>query len=163
MLEYIKNKKEIISTHLLSFLEAKSSDLSGINAWGEEIPRRIYSFSREGKMIRGALVLFANEMCSSENADDAMKAACAVEILQSYLLIHDDIMDRDRFRRGAPSVYYTFQLDAEKTSMENPAQYGESMGICAGDVAIFMALELLARCSPQALRGGKLVRTFHAR
>ena len=62
----------------------------------------------------------------------AMPAACAVEMVHTYSLIHDDLpaMDDDDLRRGRPSCH---------------AQFGEAMAILAGDALLAMAFEVLAR------------------
>lgn len=68
-----------------------------------------YSLLSGGKRVRGALVLaFAKASGGSE--EDAMPAACAVEMLHAYSLIHDDLpcMDDDDMRRGKPTNHIVF-------------------------------------------------------
>jgi len=83
------------------------------------------------KRLRPLLVLMAAEACGSDR-EAAMPAACAVEMVHTYSLIHDDLpaMDDDDLRRGRPTCH---------------AKYGEAMGILAGDALLTRAFEILAR------------------
>ena len=83
------------------------------------------------KRLRPLLVLMAAEACGSDR-ESAMPAACAVEMVHTYSLIHDDLpaMDDDDLRRGRPTCH---------------AKYGEAMGILAGDALLTGAFEILAR------------------
>jgi len=59
------------------------------------------------------------------------------------LLIHDDIMDRDKKRRGDKTVFYQYVELLEKRCINDPYHTGEAMGICAGDFFFFLAFRLL--------------------
>ena len=90
-----------------------------------------HSLLAPGKRLRPLLVLLAAEACGSDN-DRAMPAACAVEMVHAYSLIHDDLpsMDDDNMRRGRPSCH---------------AAFGEATAILAGDALLARAFEVLAR------------------
>ncbi|HRX81619.1 MAG: polyprenyl synthetase family protein [Planctomycetaceae bacterium] len=83
------------------------------------------------KRLRPLLVLMAAEACGS-NREAAIPAACAVEMVHTYSLIHDDLpaMDDDDLRRGRATCH---------------AKYGEAMGILAGDALLTSAFEILGR------------------
>ncbi|MEM6911746.1 MAG: polyprenyl synthetase family protein [Verrucomicrobiota bacterium] len=115
-------------------------------------PRTIHEAMRHsvfagGKRLRPLLTLAAAEACGGR-AEDALPAACAMECLHTYSLIHDDLpaMDDDDFRRGHPTCHKVF---------------GEAIGILAGDALQALAFELIGR-SP--VGGGythaDLLRTF---
>jgi geranylgeranyl diphosphate synthase, type II len=102
-----------------------------------------------GKRLRPLLVLMATQACGCE-AQAAMPAACAVEMVHTYSLIHDDLpaMDDDDLRRGRPSCH---------------AQYGEAMAILAGDALLARALEIVARdVRPPAVAAACCVALAHA-
>jgi geranylgeranyl diphosphate synthase type I len=67
-----------------------------------------------------------------------------MELIQSAFLIHDDIMDRDEFRRGEASLFWRYKAEAESQKLPDAYHYGESMGMCAGDGAFFLAFDLLS-------------------
>ncbi len=97
-----------------------------------------YSLLGGGKFLRSALCL---ECCRMLAGDIQMagRAACAIEMIHSYSLIHDDLpaMDNDDTRRGRPSNHIVF---------------GEAGAILAGDGLLSLAFELLAMaCAPKAL------------
>ncbi len=89
-----------------------------------------YSLLAPGKRIRPMLVLLAAEACGGTIAK-AMPAACAVEMVHAYSLIHDDLpaMDDDDLRRGRPTCHRV---------------YGEAMAILAGDALLSLAFQVLA-------------------
>ncbi|MEO7107599.1 MAG: polyprenyl synthetase family protein [Rhodoferax sp.] len=99
-----------------------------------------YSVLDGGKRLRPLLVLAAHEaVCSGASAslvqreatmEAAMRAACAVELIHAYSLVHDDMpcMDNDVLRRGKPTVH---------------VQFGEASALLAGDALQALAFELL--------------------
>src|SRR5262245_5572498 len=93
-----------------------------------------YSLLAPGKRLRPLLVLLANEACGASSADP-WPAACAVEMVHVYSLIHDDLpaMDDDDLRRGLPTCHKKF---------------GEAAAILAGDALLTMAFEVLADAYP---------------
>ncbi len=101
-----------------------------------ECPARLreamrYSLLAEGKRLRPLLVLLATEACGGK-IGDAIAAACAVEMIHAYSLIHDDLpaMDDDDLRRGRPTCH---------------RQYDEATAILAGDALLTLAFEVLAK------------------
>jgi len=98
--------------------------------WPESLKTAVeYSLMAGGKRLRPILVLMANEVCGGKQAD-AMPAACAVEMIHTYSLIHDDLpaMDDDDFRRGRPASHKVF---------------GEALAILAGDCLLTLAFETI--------------------
>lgn len=91
-----------------------------------------YSLFAGGKRLRPLLCLAAAEACSARSDDSAMPAACAIECLHTYSLIHDDLpsMDDDDLRRGKPTCHYVF---------------GEGIAILAGDALFALSFELLTQ------------------
>lgn len=96
-----------------------------------------YAVLDGGKRLRPLLVLAAYEaVCSAGAApaagvdDAAVRAACAVELIHAYSLVHDDMpcMDNDVLRRGKPTVH---------------VQFGEAQALLAGDALQAFAFELL--------------------
>lgn len=89
-----------------------------------------YSLFAGGKRIRPILVLAAAEV-GGGNTGDAIFAACAVEMIHTYSLIHDDLpaMDDDDFRRGIPTCHKKF---------------GEATAILAGDALLTLAFDVLS-------------------
>jgi geranylgeranyl diphosphate synthase type I len=78
-----------------------------------------------GKKIRPSLVVLSSEAVGG-TVEEALKTAAAVELIHTFSLIHDDIMDKDDMRRGKPSVHIL---------------WGEPMAILAGDTLFSKAFE----------------------
>ena len=95
-------------------------------------------------MIRGGLVSLGYELTGKQGSHSVTQVGAVMELVQSALLIHDDIMDRDPIRRGVKSLYHQYEEMAEKKGLSGSLHIGESMGICAGDVAFFTAFEVLS-------------------
>jgi len=138
-----KTRKRLIND-LDEFLIAKRKDMAGLKPRGTDVLRRLGEFTRKGKMIRGGLVLLGSDMTGARISRAAVRAGTAFELIQSGLLIHDDIMDRDARRRGAPSIHEQYALLAEIPGTPEAAHFGTSMALCAGEISIFLAFEALA-------------------
>lgn len=90
-----------------------------------------YSVMAGGKRLRPMLCLMAAEACGAP-WDAALPAACALEVVHTYSLIHDDLpaMDNDDLRRGRPTCHKAFD---------------EATAVLAGDGLLTFAFELIAR------------------
>ncbi|PPK64079.1 family 2 encapsulin nanocompartment cargo protein polyprenyl transferase [Actinokineospora auranticolor] len=95
-----------------------------------------------GKAIRPALVVTAAEAVGGD-AERALPAAVAVELVHNFTLLHDDVMDRDRTRRHRPTAWSVFGL--------GPA-------ILAGDALLTLAFDVLASSGhPSAQEGARIL------
>src|SRR5688500_19454833 len=90
-----------------------------------------YSLTAGGKRLRPILCLASADAVGGRR-EDALPAACAIELIHAYSLIHDDLpaMDDDTMRRGRPTLHVVA---------------GEGMAILAGDGLLTEAFGLLAR------------------
>jgi geranylgeranyl diphosphate synthase type II len=125
-------QRQLIEQALAGYLNAQTSApptlLAGMR----------YALLGPGKRIRPVLVLLAAEAVGGKAAA-AVGAACAVEMVHTYSLVHDDLpaMDDDDLRRGRPTVH---------------RQYGESMAILVGDALLTLAFQVMSQhVQPAAL------------
>src|SRR4051794_13177502 len=90
-----------------------------------------YSLLAPGKRLRPLLVLLAAEACGGATSA-SLPAACAVEMIHAYSLVHDDLpaMDDDDLRRGRPTCHRAFD---------------EATAILVGDALLTLAFEVLSR------------------
>jgi len=144
---YFNRTRARLLNFLEEFLARKRGEMSGIKTWGDDVIRRLAEFTSRGKLIRGGLVCLGQEMTGSRISGDTVRAGVAMELVQSALLIHDDIMDKDPQRRGFPSLHRQYALLAEMDRISDASHFGISMGICFGEIAIFLAFEALAGLS----------------
>jgi geranylgeranyl diphosphate synthase type II len=129
--DYLHQVSQLVSEALTTILPAE---------WDVPGPLRDsmgYSVLAGGKRLRPAFVIAAAEALGA-NRKDAVPAACAIELIHTYSLIHDDLpaMDNDDLRRGKPTNHKVF---------------GEAMAVLAGDALLTHAFYLLARLPKLAL------------
>jgi farnesyl diphosphate synthase len=121
---------------LSTWSSARLAEVEGaLDAWvGHGAPAGLgeamrYAVLDGGKRLRPLLVMAASEAVGG-NPQAALRAACAVELIHAYSLVHDDMpcMDNDVLRRGKPTVHVKF---------------GEARALLAGDALQALAFELL--------------------
>jgi len=124
-----------LDEYLKAGREAVEAALEGLVPAGDERPSTIHQAMRHslfagGKRIRPLLFLAAAEAIGPVN-DEAVEAACSLELVHTYSLVHDDLpaLDNDDLRRGRPTAHKAF---------------GEAMAILAGDALLTRAFEVLA-------------------
>ena len=130
------------------YLEAIEDYLSGLFAekphWADLYEAMRYSLLSGGKRLRPVLTLEFARLAGEEGFDwyDAMPAACAVEMVHTYSLIHDDLpcMDNDDLRRGKPT---------------NHKIYGETLAVLAGDALQAAAFQTVLSASGPWRRNGQ--------
>jgi geranylgeranyl diphosphate synthase type I len=159
---YFRGARRRLLADLQALLGRKRDGLASLRPWGSDVLRRLLEFSRKGKLIRGGLVLLGYEMTGRRLSKAPVRAGTALELMQSALLIHDDIMDLDAFRRGAPSLHRQYAALAAREDIADPDHFGVSMGICAGEIAIFLAFEALAGLPGPCRRTAEAQRLFAA-
>ncbi|MFW5965786.1 MAG: polyprenyl synthetase family protein [Halodesulfurarchaeum sp.] len=150
----IASRREVLNSHIDDYLPMDE-------------PERLYQASRHvleagGKRLRPTLLLVAAEavtetppgavsyrefhsLGSSEPPIDLLAAATSVEVIQSFTLIHDDIMDDDPMRRGAPAVHVAFDADT---------------AILAGDTLYSKAFEIMLETGAPADRALEAIDTL---
>src|SRR5271155_4341871 len=148
-----------ITTRTMTRSATRTNELSGLGAYLDRIRRRVdealttylpdvdanpsaacparlamamrHSVLGGGKRLRPVLCVMAVEACGGA-LEIALPAACALEMVHTYSLIHDDLpsMDDDELRRGRPTCHREFD---------------EATAILAGDGLLTLAFEVLAR------------------
>ncbi|QQS49528.1 MAG: polyprenyl synthetase family protein [Acidobacteriota bacterium] len=126
MREYFQRKGELIEAWLERLLPAESEPPAVIHR------AMRYSVFAGGKRLRPILAIATGEVFDAPESV-LLPAACALEMIHTYSLIHDDLpaMDNDDLRRGMPTNHVVF---------------GEGMAILAGDALLTQAFRTLADC-----------------
>lgn len=121
---------EVIQKTLQQWFEdakTKTSDLDQVLALLTEA-------SIGGKRLRGMLIILGYKLAGKEYTPDILDAAAAIEIFQTAILAHDDIIDQSPLRRGKPTIYKALGMD----------HYAISQTICLGDMGLFLGAKLIA-------------------
>lgn len=126
---YLKERRKLVEHALARCLPAATIRPTTIHR------AMRYSLLAGGKRLRPILTLAASEACGAKDLANILPAACAVELIHTYSLIHDDLpcMDDDDLRRGRPTSHKVF---------------GEGIAVLAGDALLTRAFGLLATVKP---------------
>lgn len=137
--------------------------------YSEDTTAKLVEILLGGKMIRGSLICLTFQMLSGKNAvpKEVYKVAVAEEIFATVLLIHDDIIDKDRMRRGKKSLFAWYEEEAQKQEIMEATHYGYSQAMMVGDICFFWVQKILAtidlsfetRCHLQATLAQESMRT----
>ena len=118
--------KEVLGTYSTEITKTIEAELSTITP-DNLAEASVYLTRAGGKMLRPGLALITAEAVGG-NKEHAVKAAAAIELIHTFSLIHDDIMDQDDMRRGMDSVHKV---------------WGEDVAILAGDTLFSKAFEII--------------------
>ena len=143
---------DAVGARLVDHRRAVEQALDQYIAPDDDSPAQVYEAMRHsvfagGKRLRPILVLAGAEVTGLD-AQAVLPAACAVELVHTYSLIHDDLpaMDDSPTRRGRPTCHVL---------------YGEAMAVLAGDALHALAFELLARTMEiSGIPGNRVVRAI---
>lgn len=151
---YLEEKQSLVESELTGCLPpAGESAALNVSQICDDTPEELYeamaySLFAGGKRIRPILCIAAAELfgCSGKYV---IRAACALEILHTYSLVHDDLpaMDNDDFRRGRPT---------------NHRVYGEATAILAGDALLTLAFNILSNLDETSVPALKTVGIIRA-
>ncbi|MCK5466267.1 polyprenyl synthetase family protein [Candidatus Parcubacteria bacterium] len=97
---------------------------------------------RSGKRIRPILFYRGYIIAGGKDKERILKAAISVELIHSFLLIHDDIIDQDNFRHGNLSMHCRYK---EKYKNKSSKHFEISMAIIVGDLAHNFGYEVLSK------------------
>ena len=118
--------KEVLGTYSTDITKTIEEELAIITP--ENLAEAsVYLTRARGKMLRPALTLISAEAVGGKK-ESALKAGAAIELIHTFSLIHDDIMDQDDMRRGMPSVHKV---------------WGDDVAILAGDTLFSKAFEII--------------------
>lgn len=145
-----------VDARLLSYLDAKTVEVAALGEDVAALCRAIRDLAaRGGKRLRPALLATGFRAATRRGSLElALQAGVAIELMHCYLLIHDDWMDRDLVRRGAPSVHARFERRYRSTHR------GHAAAVLAGDYAIALATEALAGLDVSTRRWGTVLGCF---
>lgn len=154
---WLEDVRAVVDEHLVRFFDVRRAhvrELVGPGQHGSVLVDAIADLTiRGGKRLRPAILVAALSAVRPGRGVRDVAAACAsLELLQSYLLIHDDWMDGDAQRRGGPSVHARLR--------QTHGANGDALAILAGDLASALAWELMLDAAHGAPRGRDLTTCF---
>ena len=146
----------LVERALYAFLEDRRRALPDAEDLLAELERVARS---GGKRLRPAFCVWGYRAGGGTDDDSIVRAAASLELLHTFAIIHDDVMDRSPFRRGTPATYRQLATGAFRRGAD---RFGVSAAILAGDLAMALAGELwwTAGFDGEALSHGG--RIYHA-
>lgn len=148
---------------LADFLAARTRDLDALDpriaALGQELMRLTMA---GGKRLRPAFVYWGARAAGASDLDAAVTVGAAVELVHTFALIHDDVMDASVVRRGQPTVHVALADDHQVARRRGDGpRFGVSGAILAGDLALTWSDELLEKAALPPDRHADVRRRFH--
>jgi len=141
--------RERVDEELAVFLAERRAELAAMDpgavALVDEVLRLL---AAGGKRIRPALCFWSHLAAGGRDRAHIVRAAAALELLHTFAIVHDDVMDRTDERRGVASTHSWFAHSAPAGS--DPNAYGTSIAILVGDLAAVFAERLLRTCGAPA-------------
>ena len=126
------------------FLAEKAAEIGAIDPRLDEVVDEVRALvDAGGKRLRPAFVWWGHRATGAPADDAVLRPAAAVEVLHTFALLHDDVMDRSATRRGRPSAYAALAgRHADEQRLGDPDWFGCSAAILAGDLTYVWADEL---------------------
>lgn len=88
-----------------------------------------------GKRLRPAFMYYGYIAADGKDRERLMNTAVAIELIHTFLLIHDDIIDRDALRHGEPTLHEQYRAWGKKfLNLKNPEHFGDSIALIVGDM-----------------------------
>jgi len=151
-----------LRAHIEAFLAAEAQRSAAISKWAADVFPRLAAFAGQGKLLRGNLALLGCELGGGDLTDSVYDIGAALEIMHSSILVHDDIIDEDLQRRGAPTLHAAYARHYATAGLA-PApsrRVGEALALCAADAGFFVAYSLLCAAAPEAEVLRRMVRLW---
>jgi geranylgeranyl diphosphate synthase type I len=132
-----------MDVRLDAYWEEELGHQFGFNSTQGELVRKILLHAKEhnlrsAKRLRASFVYYGFALGKEIPGENVWKAAEAIELVHTALLMHDDFMDRDKVRRGLPTTQEFFN--------DGDIHYGESMAVNTGDAVLCLGFERLLDC-----------------
>jgi len=145
-----------VDLHLSEFMEARRRDVPDADGAIDVLCEEIESLTAAGgKRLRPAFLLSGHAAAGGTAGDlAALDAAAAVELLHTFALLHDDVMDRSDMRRGRPSAHRSL-CRHHRASGDDAAWFGVSAAVLAGDLAFVWADAMFDRLEQRAVANAR--------
>lgn len=150
VLAQLKEFQIFFSPFLASFFERHEKKIESLWPLAKDMFEKLTEFTlRGGKRMRPALLYYTYQGFSEEDPKKLLPICVACELMQSFLLIHDDIMDQSYTRRGGKTIHQQFT--------EINDHYGTSMAILIGNLAGYLGIRAIMESAFESSTKSKLM------
>ncbi len=136
-----------VEKELKEYFKVKTKEAAKISPYCKELMEHISDITmRGGKRIRAALLYYSYLAHGGTNKKQALRVSMSMELAQTFLLIHDDIIDNDSLRRGGLTIHKSYELLGEERyhGKTNTRSFGSSVALLAGDLTSSLSNEVIA-------------------
>jgi geranylgeranyl diphosphate synthase type I len=132
--------------------ESERAEWHDMGAPWDDAVSALAGFVGHGKFLRPRFCFWGYAATTEQSPDSQLESACAaLELLHTFALIHDDVMDDSSTRRGRPSLHTQItQQHRQHGWGGDPRQYGVATAVLVGDLAFAMANRLASALNPAA-------------
>lgn len=118
-----------------------------------EFLKNMWDLGHGGKKLRGAFTYHSYLMFGGHDRDEILKVSAFIELMSTFILMHDDILDNDDRRRGLPTIHKIYRdYSVANFKSLDPVHFGQSMGILAGDILNFLSVYIFTQLNFDASR-----------
>lgn len=132
---FLKNYHKKASVFIDKFFQRRIAHAGSIDPVIVDLLKSFQDYAQGGKMVRGALTVLGYKMLGGTNIKAIIPVSLGIELLHNFILIHDDIIDKDDLRRGKPTIHKKFS--------DRGYHRGISYAIITGDIGAFLGYELI--------------------
>lgn len=154
-IELLEKYKKRFDSRLELFFKKKLEQIKGVDPVTRQAVKMIADFTMAGgKRIRPAMVYYGYLVAGGRDGEEIIEASMGIELIHTFLLIHDDIIDKDNKRHGIPTVHEKYKKIGMTFSPNKDCNhFGNSMAIITGDMSATMANEIIfnARFEPEII------------
>ncbi|MEP7104088.1 MAG: polyprenyl synthetase family protein [Candidatus Dojkabacteria bacterium] len=136
---------QIVDTEVQSILDNETKLSKGISPIIKELLTTFPVVVFGGKRLRAAFIYYSYLMHNGKNKEEIIKVGAGMELLHSYLLAHDDMMDKSDMRHSKPTVNKYYEALGKMHKLRRPAaaHFGNSMAVNAGDILCHIGLDII--------------------
>lgn len=132
----LKDYKDELELLIAEFMQDKLARYQNLSKFFDTFLDFLSEYTlRGGKRLRPALLYYSYLLFNNEKTLEVKKLSVYLELLQSFLLIHDDIMDRGQLRRGKKTMHKLFEDYSAENKLNDDFHFGNTMAILSGDLA----------------------------
>ncbi len=141
--DYLKEYRQKAIPELKKFFLQEKQRSQKIGQLPTESLDYFFKLCQRGKFIRGALIQLGYQLAGGKEKTKIVPLSLFIELFHTAILIHDDIMDEDKLRRGLPSAHSYFKDYGRKHSSPQANHFGISQAITLADTGFYLSWKIL--------------------
>ncbi len=166
--EFLKYYLSVKDKFVLKMEEYNDLFVKGYsNRFLEEALSQFVSSNKGGKFLRASLIALGYQSFGNDD-DKYLPLGIALELFQTSILIHDDIIDKADKRRGMDTIplkyekLYSDKIKGDESFINKRHDIGTSMALCLGDMGFYLALQVIAQNYKNSENLGRILEYYNS-